>query len=178
MKPKIYSPLTILLLTVGLFHCGKSKTLEIIPEPVVDQVSVISPEICLDSYVWIIPANPCISIKGEKDNTTSKTRYLLVYTLSAFDVEFPLGVSIRSANQYHNLTKVSTEYGSTLQLVSDLPETVVKQILQANQLGISYTNRKETRNQDLSKGQTEKLQSYTKKIQELLAAEAKMKIQK
>ncbi|WCL51155.1 hypothetical protein [Leptospira sp. GIMC2001] len=171
----------IIFLTISfliLINCGKSKSMEIIPEPVVDQVSIISDEICLDSILWVFPANPCISVKGEKDNTTLKTRYYLVYNLSSFDVEFPVGISMQLGTSYNNLLKVSTEYGATLQLISEIPESLISTILNSDKILLSYTNRKETRNIELSAGDRSDLKDYLTKISSQLKSEPKLKIVK
>jgi hypothetical protein len=176
LKSKLF-----ILFVLGFFltiNCGKSQTLVIVPEPVVDQVSVVSPEICLDSFLWIFPSNPCFWIRAEKDNTTSKTRTSLVYNLSSFDVEFPLGLSLEIDGTYHNLLKMGTEYGSQLQLLSDLPEPTATAISKSKKVSLSYTNRKETRNYELSSGELSDLQSYLAKINSLIKAEPKLKIQK
>ncbi|MCZ8239624.1 MAG: hypothetical protein O9346_06500 [Leptospiraceae bacterium] len=169
------------ILALGFFlsiNCGKSQTLVIVPEPLVDQVSAISPEICLDSFLWIFPSNPCFWLKAEKDNTNAKTRTSLVYNLSSFDVEFPLGLSLEIDGTYFNLLKLGTEYGSQLQLVSDLPEPVALAISKANKVSLSYTNRKETRNYNLSSGEVSDLKNYLAKLSSLIKAEPKLKIQK
>lgn len=179
IKVRTFFPVSVIfILVLFILNCGKSKTLEVIQEPVVDQISVYSPEICLDSYVWVIPANPCIYLKAEKDNTSLKKRYLLVYELSSFDVEFPLGVSIEVDGEYHNLVKVATDYGSTLELVSSISTVTGSKISKSKKIRISYTNRKETRNYDLTDSQVEDLKSYLAELQELLKKEPKMKIKR
>jgi hypothetical protein len=160
------------------FSCGKSNTLVIVPEPVVDQVSVVSPEICLDFYVWIIDANPCIVIKGVKDNTTLKKTYMLVYKLSTFDVEFPLGLSIYIDGEFHNLVKITTDYGRTLEMVSELPENLLPLLSKAKTVTISYTNRKNTENTELSNRQIKKLNDYISEIKNLMSKEPKLKIKR
>jgi hypothetical protein len=168
----------VLLLIISFASCGKSSSLEVIPEPVVDQISVSSPEICLDSYVWIISANPCLSLKGEKDNTRLNSRIRLIYEVDRFDVEFPVGLSLKLDNTYYNLIRVGTEYGSSLQLVSELPEGLVPTILGAKEISISYTNRKDTFNTKLSSSQAEKFKEYLKNIREALDKEPKLQIKK
>ncbi|MCC5813290.1 MAG: hypothetical protein JJT78_00915 [Leptospira sp.] len=158
--------------------CGKSNTLVIIPEPVVDQVSVVSPEICLDSYVWIIDANPCIAIKGVKDNTTLKKSYMLIYKLSTFDVEFPLGLSLYIDGEFYNLVKITTDYGQTLEMVSDLPDNLLPLLSKAKTVTISYTNRKNTENTELSNRQIKKLNEYLAEIKNLMSKEPKLKIKR
>lgn len=171
----------IFVLAMGISlntSCGSSRTLVIVPEPVVDQVSVKSPEICLDSILWIFDRNPCLEIKGVRDNTTLQKRLMLVYKLSSFDVEFPMGLSLSIDGEFYNLTKISTEYGDTLEMVSDLPISLTQSIAKAKSITVSYTNRKHTINTDLSSREISKFNDYLKEIQDLLKKEPKLKIKR
>jgi hypothetical protein len=171
----------VLILLISIFvlsNCGKSETLVVIPEPVVDQVSIVSPEICLKSFLWVFPSNPCFWIKGEKDNTTLLTKTSIVFNLSSFDVEFPLGLSLKLDSTFHNLVKQGTEYGSNLQLISEISDADALSIAKASEISLSYTNRKETQNYSLSSSKVSEFKENLAKIKDLLKSEPKLKIVK
>lgn len=177
---KTYNQFNIfaLIILVGtVWNCSSSME-GLVREPVLEQVTFISDEICLDSYFWIIPANPCLVVKGIKENSTGKLEYQIIYRLSTWDVEFPIGLSLGLDNEYFNLYKVGTEYGSTLELISSLPSNLLPRIQSAGEIIVSYTNRRETRNSILSTRQRKKFIQYILEMQNNLRDEPKMKIKK
>ncbi len=164
----------ILLIAFLLLNCGSHK-LTVIQEPVLNQISVLSPEICLNSFLWV-PRNPCIQLRGSREEANGKQEYQLIYRLSSYDVEFPLGVSLEIEREFYNLTKVQTEYGATLELVSYLPESVLSEIEKFSITTISYTNRRETRNYPLTERQKARISEYARLIHKSLPREPKLKI--
>ncbi len=158
--------------------CSSGQNPLLQPEPVLDQISADSEELCLKWKILGTGGYPCIKFRGTKENATGKVSYSLRYEVGTFDVELPVGMSLKLGDTWYNLTKLDTEYSSTIVYSSRLPLDILPIFKSASTMAISYTTRKKTENIVLSSGQKEALQSNLSKLIQALEAEAKLKIEK
>ncbi|MCZ8155814.1 MAG: hypothetical protein O9264_06825 [Leptospira sp.] len=175
----IYLKLAVLALLSSLtVACSSSKAYSIQKEPTIEQIIAESDQICLRKTLFVFSSRPCISIKGEKDNSSGIVQYYLRYEIGSFDVDLPLGTSIQLGETWYTLKKSSTNYSETITVVSLLTPEVLTNLTNANHIEISYTNRAKTENFVLSGSQKERLKEDFVRIQRLLESEKKMIILK
>lgn len=158
--------------------CSSGSKLELQPEPVLDQISADSEELCLKWKILWSGGYPCIKFRGIKENTTGKLNYSLRYEVGTFDVDLPLGMSVKLGDTWYNLTKLDSEYSSTIVYSSRLTPEVIPLFKNASSITLSYTTRKKTENIQLSSGQKEALQANLGKLISALESEGKLKIEK
>jgi len=157
--------------------CASSSKITITPEPVLDQIIAETEEVCLKFKLWG-GGYPCIRLRGEKDNSTGKTQYSFRYEVGTFDVDLPLGVSLKLGDTWFNLTKLGTDYSSTIVYSSRLAPEVLPIFKKASGMSVSYTTRKKTENIEFSTKERELLQSQLEKLVQTLESEPKIKIEK
>jgi hypothetical protein len=168
------------ILTLFCFLVMSCSSLEVIPEPTLDLVSVKSSSFC-PTWNWhpfCVEAKPnSIFFTGTLNNSTSEKRYYLDYFLDSFDTDIPIGISLKIDGTYFVLKKVSTEYSNSMKLRSELSEDMIKNISSTNQtISLSYSNRKSSLNFDLSTSETEKLKSNLRDVVEKINSMQKLKI--
>lgn len=174
---RIILPLSILL--IGLINnCTTSRAYTVQYEPALEQLVAESDEVCLRQRLFFFSARPCVSIKGEKDNTSGLVQYYLRYEIGTFDVDLPLGISLKIGEIWYNLKKSSTNYSDTIIVGSLLSPDVLGALTNGSGLTISYTNRSKTENFVLSEAQSAHFKEGFVRIQRLLESEQKMIIQK
>ncbi|TGN18414.1 hypothetical protein [Leptospira idonii] len=177
LSPRFYSVGFGLFLVFSLLHCS-SNAYSIKPEPTLEQVTSQSEEICIGTRFYFFSGRPCISVKGEKDNNSGQVQYYFRYEIGTFDVDLPLGVSLKVGDTWYNLKKSSTDYSNTIVVSSHLPPEVTAAIGSGKSFVVSYTNRSGTENFPLNGTQVSRLQDNLLKLQKQLESEQKMKIQK
>jgi hypothetical protein len=174
----IISSSFVLALTAGLTNCSSSKAYTILQEPTLDQIAAQSEEICLKQWLYLISRKPCILIQGEKDNTAGSVQYYLRYEIGTFDVDLPIGISLKLGGTWYNLKKSATNYSETITINSQLTPEVLTALASAQTIEISYTNRSRTENIVFSDSQASSLKEAFVKVQRLLESEKKMIILK
>ncbi len=158
--------------------CSSSMAYKIQHEPTIEQVTVESEEICLKQTLYFFSRKPCVNFKGEKDNTSGVVQYYFRYEIGTFDVDLPLGTSLKLGDTWYNLKKSGTSYSETIIINSILGPEVLTAITNAQKMEVSYTNRSHTENFTLSESQSVSLKEGFVKIQRLLESEKKMNILK
>ncbi|MDF3819009.1 hypothetical protein P3G55_03810 [Leptospira sp. 96542] len=165
----------VLALVLFVVSCSSSKTFQVVPEPVLDQQSVISDEVCLRSFVFF-DRRPCVYFRAEKDNATGQIQYFLLYEIGNFDVDLPLGVSMKLGDSWYNLKKTNTDYSDTIVVTSAVSAEIIPKINESKQIIISYTNRKETLNYNLNASRVASLQSNLTKLFRAIESNPKLNI--
>ena len=103
------------ILTLFCFLIMSCSSLQVIPEPTLDLVSVKSSSFC-PTWNWhpfCVETKPnSIFFTGTLNNSTSEKRYFLEYFQDSFDTDIPIGVSLKIDGTYYVLKKVSTEYSN------------------------------------------------------------------
>lgn len=172
-----FRSLTIFL-GFGIFlSCASAPTYKVTPEPTLEQSSAISEEICLDRLLFI-SKRPCVYFKGERDNATGNVQYYLLYEMGTFEVDLPIGVSLKLGEIWYNLKKANTDYSDTIVVSSSIPTEVLPKIGESKKISISYTNRKGTMNFELRDSSVNKFQTSLSKLIRALESEPKLNIQK
>lgn len=154
-----------------------STAYKVVPEPTLEQQTAVSEETCLRSFLFF-DRRPCVYFKAEKDNSTNTIQYSLVYEIGTFDVDLPLGVSLKLGDVWFNLRKTNTDYSDTILVGSALPADLIPKIGESSSVVISYTNRKGTMNYPLSLSSVKRFQSSLSKLVRSIEPEPKMTIQK
>jgi hypothetical protein len=154
LKTFYFLNVTFLVLVLG---CS---SLEVIPEPNLNQITVKSEPLCL-SWNWhpfcVVSKPNSIQLIGVFNNSTLEKKYFLDYYLDSFDTDLPVGVSLKVDGVYYNLRKSATDYVDTLKISSELSEEVVTKLKATkNSISLSYSSRKNTLNFDFSSRQTDK----------------------
>lgn len=166
--------LLILLLII------KCSSFEVIPEPNLTQTTVKSQSVCLtwNWHPFCVDTKPnSLIIKGILNNNTGEKKYYLEYYTDSFDTDLPVGVSLKIDGVYYNLRKAITEYTDTLKITSELNDEVISKLLNTkNNLSLSYSNRRNTFNFELSSGKSAKLVENMREVQKKLLSLEKLKI--
>ncbi|WP_051133768.1 hypothetical protein [Leptospira fainei] len=155
---------------------GCSSRPAIVAEPVIEQTVLRSGPICISSWFCSSGRSGSLNFKGILNNRTGEKPLFLEYYVSSFEESFPLGVSIKLDQTWHNLRKVSTEYGETLRLVSLLPIEVADKIQSAKEIEFSFSSRENTTTRSLSAGDAEAFKNFLKETRAKLDAQAKLTI--
>jgi len=158
--------------------CASGNAYKIQYEPTIEQLTAESEEICLKQTLYFFARKPCINFKGEKDNNTGIVQYYFRYEIGTFDVDLPLGTSLKLGDTWYNLKKSGTNYSETIRINSSLSPEVLSAITNASRIEVSYTNRSHTENFILNDSQASKFKEGFVKIQRLLESEKKMTILK
>ncbi len=158
--------------------CQSSTAYKVQYEPTIEQLTAESEEICLKRTLYFFSRKPCVSIKGEKDNTTGIVQYYFRYEIGTFDVDLPLGTSLKIGDIWYNLKKSGTSYSESITISSVLSPEVISVIANATKIEVSYTNRSHTENFLLGESDAGRLKEGFVKIQRLLESEKKMNILK
>ncbi|MBK8399331.1 MAG: hypothetical protein IPL26_29330 [Leptospiraceae bacterium] len=180
MNKNLFFQILILGVLSFLLNCN---SLQVIPEPNLDQVTVKSETICTE-FTWYSPfctmgKAKSLMIKGIYYNSTGDKKYALVYHLDMLDTDLPVGLSIYLDGTYYNLKKVSTDYTDIVKLESELsPEVITKIIESKKNLFLSYSNRKDTLNFGLSDRESRALSSQLNEVVKKINEQEKMKIVK
>lgn len=173
MRPKNL----FLFVLLVLLNCS---SFEVIPEPNLTQITVKSKSVCLtwNWHPFCVDSKPnSLMIKGVFNNNTGEKKYYLEYYTDSFDTDLPVGVSLKVDGIYYNLKKVFTEYTETLKVTSELNEEVINKLLNTkNNLHLSYSNRKQTFNFELSSGKSNSLIENMKDVQKKTLSLEKLKI--
>ncbi|MDZ4727085.1 MAG: hypothetical protein SH817_13085 [Leptospira sp.] len=166
------------LLCLSFVNCSSSKAYTIQYEPTLEQLVSETEEICLNRRLFIFSARPCLILRGEKDNASSVIQYYLRYEIGSFDVDLPLGISMKFGDVWHNLKKSATNYSDTITVVSLFTNEDLLALTSSSKMELSYTNRAKTENFKLSDSDVSKVKDGFVKIQRLLESEKKMTILK
>lgn len=111
MRKVLFSQIFFLSFLFFVINCN---SLQVIPEPNLEQVTVKSETICTE-FTWYWPfctrgKAKSLMIKGVYNNLTGDKKYYLDYHLDMLDTDLPVGLSINIDGTYYNLKKVSTDY--------------------------------------------------------------------
>jgi len=172
-----------ILFCASLFFLHNCNSLQVIPEPNLDQVTVKSETICTE-FTWYWPfctkgKAKSMMIKGVYNNSTGDKKYFLDYHLDMLDTDLPVGLSLNLDGTYYNLKKVSTDYTDILKLESELtPEVISKMNSAKSSYTFSYSNRKDTLNFALSSGDTRDLKNQLNEVIKKITAQEKLRIVK
>lgn len=161
-----------------LIRCS---SVDVIPEPTIDQISVESESVCI---AYSLSLNPfcyrgkpnSLLVTGVMENKTLKKFMYIDYFLDSYDVGLPVGVSLKVDNDYYKLKKVATDYTSTLKVKSEISNKVIDRILSAKSIMVSYSNNTETKNIELSSGDRKDLVEQIKEVQTKLNKQSRMSI--
>jgi hypothetical protein len=168
-------------LLVGILFslaCSSGAAYKIQQEPTIEQLTAESEEICLKHILYLFSRKPCISLKAEKDNTSGLVQYYFRYEIGTFDVDLPLGTSLKIGDVWYNLKKSGTNYSETIIVSSLLTPEILTALTSGQKMEVSYTNRSHTENFILSDSQSSRLKEDFVRIQRLLESEKKMIILK
>lgn len=176
--PIAFRSLLLAAITALSLGCQSSRAYQVHYEPTIEQLTAESEEICLKQTLYFFSRKPCISIKGEKDNTSGVVQYYFRYEIGTFDVDLPLGTSLKLGDVWYNLKKSGTNYSETISVSSFLGPEILPALASASKIEVSYTNRSKTENYVLSDSQSNHLKEDFVKIQRLLESEKRMNIQK
>lgn len=166
-----------------LFFLLNCNSLQVIPEPNLDQVTVKSETICTE-FTWYWPfctkgRAKSLMLKGIYNNSTGDKKYFLDYHLDMLDTDLPVGLSLNLDGTYYNLKKVSTDYTDILKLESELTPEVISKINSAkSSFAFSYSNRKDTLNFTLSPGETRDFRTQLNEVVKKITAQEKLRIVK
>ncbi|HMV42538.1 MAG TPA: hypothetical protein PK079_21440 [Leptospiraceae bacterium] len=164
--------------TLILFQCS---SVQVIPEPNLDQVTVKSEPVCT-VFTWYWPfctqgRAKSFLIKGIYNNSTGEKKYFLDYHLDMLDTDLPVGISVYLDGVYYNLKKVSTDYSDILKIESEINLDLISKMNSAkNNFSFSYSNRKETHNFTLSSGDTKDFLKQLNDVVKRINAQEKLKI--
>ncbi|TGL56746.1 hypothetical protein EHQ59_00505 [Leptospira kemamanensis] len=170
---------SIFLLFLVLVSCSGTKAFVVTPEPTLEQQTAISKDICMQKYLWVFSGKkPCVYFKAERDNGTGAVTYFLMYEIGTFDVDIPIGVSLKLGETWYNLKKTNTDYSDTIVVTSALTQEILPKIGENQNITISYTNRRETINYQLTASQTSSFQTNLSKLIRVIESEPKLNINK
>lgn len=164
-----------------LFFLLSCNSLQVIPEPNLEQVTVKSETICTE-FTWYLPfctrgKAKSLMLKGVYNNLTGDKKYYLDYHLDMLDTDLPVGLSLNLDGTYYNLKKVSTDYTDIVKLESEINQEVISKINSAkNNFSFSYSNRKDTYNFALSSGETKEFVKQLNEVVKRINAQEKLKI--
>ncbi|MCG6152818.1 hypothetical protein [Leptospira bandrabouensis] len=169
---------SIFLVFLAIVSCGGTKAYVVTPEPTLEQQSAISKEVCLKKFLLVFAKRPCVYFKAERDNNSGIVQYFLLYEIGTFDVDLPIGVSLKLGETWYNLKRTNTDYSDTIVITSAISSELIPKVGESQNIGISYTNRKETTNYTLNSGQTASFQSNLSKLIRTMESEPKLNINK
>ncbi|EMJ87084.1 hypothetical protein [Leptospira meyeri] len=170
---------SIFLTFLVVVSCSGTKAYVVTPEPTLEQQTAISKDICLRKFLGLFPGKrPCMYFKAERDNGTGLVQYFLLYEIGTFDVDIPIGVSLKLGDTWYNLKRTNTDYSDTIIISSAISSELIPKIGESQNIAVSYTNRKETINFSLSSGQTANFQSNLSKLIRTIESEPKLNINK
>ncbi|MCW7471258.1 hypothetical protein [Leptospira kanakyensis] len=168
---------SIFLIFLVVVSCSGTKAYVVTPEPTLEQQTAISKDLCLQRFLWLFPGKrPCVYFKAERDNGTGLVQYFLLYEIGTFDVDIPIGVSLKLGETWYNLKRTNTDYSDTIIISSAISSDLIPKIGENQSIAISYTNRKETINYNLSSNQTATFQSNLSKLIRTIESEPKLNI--
>jgi hypothetical protein len=182
MKKNIQRILFLSLFTaflLGQIHCS---SFDVIPEPTLNQTTVKSSTVCLtwNWHPFCMEGKPnSLVVRGILNNGSSEKKFYLEYYLDSFDTDLPVGVSLKVDGVYYNLRKAATDYADTLKITSEVSEDALSKLKATkNPISLSYSNRKNTLNFDLSSGDSQKLIDNLNDVVTKLNSLQKLKIVK
>ncbi|PJZ68395.1 hypothetical protein CH373_05955 [Leptospira perolatii] len=155
--------------------CSSGK-IQILPEPVMEQITFRSLPVCVNAWFCGAGDSGSLSVRGLLNNRSGEKTLFLEYYMSTFEESFPVGLSLKLDQTWHNLRKVSTEYGQNVRVVSLLPVDVYEKIQQAKEVQFSFTSREKTVTHPLSKSDLNSLQKYLSETKSSLDTYAKLNI--
>ncbi len=161
-----------LVLFFLLISC--SARIQVLPEPVVEQTLFRSGAICPSSWFCSTGKSGSLNFKGILNNKTGEKPLFVEYYVSSFEESFPIGISIKLDQTWHNLRKTSTDYGDTVRVVSILPADMVDKIFSAKEIQFSFSSRDNTTTIALSSSQVDGLKSLLKDLKEKIDAQSKL----
>ncbi|WP_246028081.1 hypothetical protein [Leptospira fletcheri] len=164
------------LFAVFLLSLSCSARPESLAEPVIEQTTLRSSPVCIFSWFCSPGRSGALNFKGVLNNRTGEKPLFLEYYVSSFEESFPIGVSLKLDQTWHNLRKVTTDYGETLRLVSILPPEVADKIMAAKEIEFSFSSREHTVTKSLGSGDSENLKQQLKELKTRLDAQAKLSI--
>jgi hypothetical protein len=166
-----------LVLTLFLVNCS---SLQVVPEPTLDLISVKSKSYC-PTWNWhpfCVETKPnSFYFRGVYQNSIGEKRYYIDYYIDSFDTDLPVGISLKVDGTYYILKKTLTDYSEALKLRSELPDDLIKLIGSTKEnISLSYSNRKSTINFDFSNSETETIKNNLKTTIETVNNIQKLKI--
>ncbi|MEI7011616.1 hypothetical protein [Leptospira licerasiae] len=153
-----------------------SARVQVLPEPVVEQTLFRSGPICPGAIFCSLGKPGSLNFKGILVNKTGEKPIFLEYYMSSFEESFPIGISMKLDQTWHNLRKTSTDYGDTVRVVSILPADVADKLFSAKEIQFSFSSRDNTNTFTLSSSNTDNLKSLLKDLKEKLDSQAKLTI--
>lgn len=168
--------LAIFFLAIILLFSACSARVSVLPEPVVEQTLFRSGPVCPSSWYCSLGKSGSLNFKGILNNKTGEKPLFVEYYVSSFEESFPIGISIKLDQTWHNLRKASTDYGDTVRVVSVLPADVVDKVLSSKEIQFSFSSRENTTTLALTSSQSESLKSLLKDLKEKIDSQAKLLI--
>ncbi len=98
--------------------------------------------------------------------------------MGTFEVDLPIGVSIKLGDVWYNLKKSNTDYSDTIVVSSSVTGDLIPKIGESKSIQVSYTSRKGTTNFQLKDATVVRFQSSLSKLIRALESEPKLIIQK
>ncbi|TGJ99336.1 hypothetical protein EHO59_15850 [Leptospira semungkisensis] len=155
---------------------GCSARIQVLPEPVVEQTVLRSGPLCPTSWFCSQGKPGSLNFKGILNNKTGDKPLFIEYYMSSFEESFPIGISIKLDQTWHNLRKTSTDFGDTVRVVSILPADLTDKVLNAKEIQLSFSSRDNTTTFALSASNADGLKSLLKDLKEKLDAQSKLMI--
>ncbi|TGL62382.1 hypothetical protein [Leptospira sarikeiensis] len=175
-KNSPFFSLSILALYFSIFLLSCSARVQVLPEPVVEQTLFRTGPICPGAIFCSVGKPGSLNFKGVLINKTGEKPIFLEYYMSSFEESFPIGVSVKLDQTWHNLRKTSTDYGDTVRVVSVFPADVADKLLAAKEVQFSFSSRDNTSTFTLSSSNADSLKSLLKDLKEKLDAQSKLTI--
>jgi hypothetical protein len=182
LEKGLFKMVKIFILFLYMIFIIDCRTIEVIPEPTLGQISVESPNVCLkwNWHPFCVESKPnSINIVGIISNSTLEKKYYLDYYIDSFDADIPVGISLRVGPVYYQLKKIHTDYTDILKIRSELPLDFVDLLIKSNDsMMLSYSNRKDTMNIDFSDRHAESFRNSIKEVVSKVNSLEKMNIVK
>lgn len=163
--------ITKLFLGISLIVLVSCQSFEVIPEPVLHRTMVISEATCLNFKWWNPLSWFCyaekpmsLSIRASVDNENQQIAYFLDYFVDDFELDLPIGVSIKLDNTYYNLKKSSIDYVETIKITNKISADILQLATRAKSITFNYTNRNRSYDIELSKGTRDELAIAIKEL--------------
>ncbi|WP_425460802.1 hypothetical protein [Leptospira langatensis] len=161
---------------IAVFLPGCSARIQVLPEPVVEQTVLRSGPVCPGSWFCSQGRPGSLNFKGILNNKTGEKPLFIEYYMSSFEESFPIGISIKLDQTWHNLRKTSTDFGDTVRVVSIVPPELTDKVLNAKEIQFSFSSRDNTTTVHLSSSNSDQLKSLLKDLKEKLDSQAKLTI--
>ncbi len=166
-----------LVLSLFFIHCS---TLQVVPEPTLDLITVKSKSYC-PTWNWhpfCLESKPnSFYFRGVYQNSNGEKKYFIDYYIDSFDTDLPVGLSIKIDGTYYILKKTLTDYSEALKLRSEIPDDLVKLIGSTKEnISLSYSNRKSTINFDFNSSESDAIKNNLKSTIDTINNIQKMKI--